>query len=57
MQEDIYGFGYVRYACSAVTDHKVILECLGIVTLSLIWPAIPMEVIEEHLQSFFCGMS
>lgn len=57
MQEDIYGFGYVRYACSAVTDHKAILECLGIVTLSLIWAAIPMEVIEEHLQSFYCGMS
>lgn len=31
---------------------KGILGCLGIVTLSLIWPVILMEVIEEHLQSF-----
>lgn len=57
MQEDRYGLRYVRYACSAVTDHKDILGCLGIVTLSLIWPVILMEVIGEHLQSFFCGMS
>lgn len=57
MREDRYGLRYVRYACSAVTDHKDILGCLGIVTLSLIWPVILMEVIGEHLQSFFCGMS
>jgi len=52
MPEDRYGLRYVRYACSAVTDHKGILGYLGIMTLSLIWPVILMEVIEEHLQSF-----
>jgi len=52
MREDRYGLRYVRYACSAVTDHKGILGYLGIMTLSLIWPVILMEVIEEHLQSF-----